>query len=109
LIHEHLYTGAENALTGKTLCQALGINARELTAAIERERREGQPICASTGDPPGYYLAASRDEMERYCRSLYHRAGEIHRTRNACLKTLDSLPVSRGHILQLRNDDVAGE
>ena len=93
MIFEYLAEGAENARTGKEICKALNITARDLTAAIERERREGKPICAST-DPknPGYFLAANQEEMQRYCRSLYHRAGEIHKTRNACMKTIEDLP-----------------
>lgn len=94
MIHEYLAEGADNARTGKELCRALGLNARDLTAAIERERRAGKPICAST-DPknPGYFLAANQQEMQAYCNSLLHRAGEIHATRKACLAMLDSLPV----------------
>lgn len=92
MIHEILAEGADNALTGREICRILGINPRDLTQAIERERRQGKPICASTGSTPGYYLAANQQEMQAYCNSLLHRAGEIHATRRACLKTLDSLP-----------------
>lgn len=92
MIHEVLLTGAENAQSSRELCSLLRISPRDLSAAVERERREGQPICSSTGTPPGYFLAADREEMERFCRSLYHRAGEIHKTRRACLKTLEALP-----------------
>jgi hypothetical protein len=93
MIHEYLSEGAENARTSKELCRMLNIGHRDLTQAIERERRQGKPICASSGNNPGYYLAANQQEMQRYCNSLYHRAGEIHATRKACLDTLDSLPV----------------
>lgn len=92
MVYELLETGRENAKTGKTICSILGITQRDLTAAIEQERREGRPICASTGEHKGYFLAADRGEMERYCRSLFHRAGEIHKTRKACLKAMDMLP-----------------
>ena len=92
MIHEILLRGAENALTGREICKRLCITARDLTQAVERERRQGYPICASTGSNPGYYLAANQSEMERYCNSLLHRAGEIHKTRRACLATMDDLP-----------------
>lgn len=92
MVYEILAEGKKNAQTGKDLCRVLGITARELTAAVERERREGKPICASTGTTPGYFLAENRDEMQHYCNSLLHRAGEIHKTRKACIKTMDSLP-----------------
>lgn len=92
LVSEFLAEGAENAKTGREICSALDITARDLTAAIERERRAGRPICASTGTTPGYFLAANKEEMQRYCRSLLHRAGEIHKTRNACMKSIEDLP-----------------
>ena len=92
MIYEILLEGAENARTGKELCKALNITPRELTVAIERERRTGRPICAATGKTPGYFLAANREEMQRYCGSLYRRAGEIFKTRRACLKTIEELP-----------------
>lgn len=92
MIYETLLEGAENAQTGKELCKQLNLSARDLTIAIERERRQGRPICASTGRHPGYFLAATREEMQAYCESLSRRAGEIHRTRRACAKTLSALP-----------------
>lgn len=93
MIFEILTTGAENAKTGKDICSLLNITARDLTAAIERERRAGKPICASTGSNPGYFLAANQREMQHYCNSLMHRAGEIHKTRNACIKSMEDLPL----------------
>lgn len=93
MIKEILLEGAGNALTGKEICRILGINHRELTQAIEKERRAGAPICASCGTTPGYYLAANQREMRDYCKSLLHRAGEIHKTRNACQKAMGDLPL----------------
>lgn len=97
MIYEILSEGAENAQTGKEICNLLHITARDLTAYIERERRQGKPICASTDSrSPGYFLAADKEEMQRYCRSLNHRAGEIHKTRRACLQTIEGLPEREG-------------
>ncbi len=92
-ISDILMQGEGNALTGRELCTLLQCNARELTAATERERREGSRICASNGSNPGYFLAATQAEMQRYCRSLEHRAGEIHKTRKACIETIPKLPI----------------
>lgn len=97
MIYEVLAEGKENARTGKYICDLLGISARDLTLAIERERRAGKPICASTGSNPGYFLAANRDEMERYCNALFRRAGEIHKTRRACMETLEKLPAGEAN------------
>ena len=92
MIKEMLLEGRENAQSGRDLAARLGLTMRDLTAAIERERRAGAPICAYSGPNPGYYLAASKEEMQAYCDNLAHRAGELHKTRAACLDTLDDLP-----------------
>lgn len=92
MIHEILSKGELNAKTGKEISALLGVNIRNIVAAVEKERREGWPICASSGDRPGYFLAENQGEMERYCRSLLKRAGELHKTRRACLDILPSLP-----------------
>lgn len=93
MIFELLKTGAENAITSKELCAILDLNPRQLSIYIMRERRAGMPICASSQKPKGYYLAACREEMDDYCGRLWHRAGEIHKTRRACQKAAASLPV----------------
>ncbi len=93
MIHELLAEGADNARTGKELCRMLNLTPRDLTAAIERERRQGKPICASNGRNPGYYLAANQREMQQYCESLRHRLKEISETRRACLTSMDKLPL----------------
>lgn len=93
MVSEFLGRGAAAARTRQELCDLLHVAPRELTKLIERERRQGQPICASNdGTRPGYFLAATKSEMHLYCRSLWHRAGEIHKTRQACLQTIDQLP-----------------
>lgn len=92
MIYELLTPGEENAMRGKDICLMLRLKPRDLTSLVERERRQGKPICASTGKNPGYFLARNKGEMERYCASLRHRAGEIFATRRACQKMIDSLP-----------------
>ncbi len=92
MIQEILSTGKYNAMTGQYIGDLLGLSLRELVAAVEKERRAGAPICASNAEPYGYYLAADKEEMTSYCRTLQKRAGEIHKTRRACLKTVDKLP-----------------
>lgn len=93
MVHELLMEGKENATTGRKLCQILGIKQRDLTLAVERERKDGQPICASTSFPCyGYYLAADSREMAQYCRSLEHRRDEITKTLAACNGMLADLP-----------------
>lgn len=92
-ISDYLHKGADHPQTAKELCRLLHLEKRELTAAIERERRKGSPICAScNGNNPGYYLAGNKQEMQEYCNSLQHRIIEIYATQQACLNTVDTLP-----------------
>ena len=92
MISELLATGKENARTGRELAQFFGCNIRDITEQVERERRGGQPICAASGENPGYYLAADADELERYCNNLKNRATELFKTRQALVKLLQQLP-----------------
>lgn len=91
MIHELLAEGAENARTGKELSEVLGVHIRDITAQIEVERREGQPICAATGDRPGYFLPATVTELQKYCDALKGRAIEVFKTRQALIRVLKQL------------------
>lgn len=97
MVFELLGTGKESARTAKELCCQLGIDKKDwrvVTKAIERERREGKPICASSSsDYPGYYKPANREELTRYANRLHMRAGEILKTRRALLKALEEMEV----------------
>lgn len=93
MIHELLAPGKENARTGRELAQQLGCDIRSITAQIERERREGKPICATaTGPNTGYYLAANAEELAEYCKAIKRRAVELFKTRQALINVLKQLP-----------------
>lgn len=95
MIYEMLDTGEGNAKTARELAKLLQVDRRVISSLVERERRAGRPICATCDNKaPGYYIPATREDMERYCGQLQHRAGEIYKTRAACLGTLDSLPAA---------------
>lgn len=95
MIFELLDTGEQNARSARELAKVLNTDRRSISILVERERRAGKPICAtSDSKTPGYYIPATREDMEHYCRRLQHRAGEIFKTRAACLETLDSLPAA---------------
>ena len=91
-ITELLNTGKDNAIKASTLADALEVTTRDISQAVEQERRHGCPICASTGKNPGYYLAANKEEMQEFCNSLKGRGIEIFKTRQACLSTIPNLP-----------------
>lgn len=88
MIAELLTEGRENPRTGRELARALHCDIRQVTAQIEKERREGRPICAAMGENPGYYLAADPDELESYCDALKQRAIEVFKTRQALIAIL---------------------
>lgn len=91
MIYELLQTGRENARTGRELAIHFNCSIRDITAAVERERRQGQPICAGSGENPGYYLATDADELEDYCNRLKGRAIELFKTRQALIKVLKQI------------------
>lgn len=86
MVSEFLFIGKEYARTARDLAHQLHTEPRNITQQVERERRQGIPICA-TSDPerPGYYLAADDDDLQQYCDKLRKRAGEIFKTRRAML------------------------
>lgn len=88
MIHELLAEGRDNARTGGELAAICECNIRAITAQIERERREGWPICAATGEAPGYFLPADDEELRAYCARLKGRAIELFKTRQALMDIL---------------------
>ena len=91
MIYELLAHGKENARTGRELAILCDCDIRHITAQIERERRAGHPICAATGDKPGYFLPAAEQELEDYCDLLKGRAIELFKTRQALIKVLKQI------------------
>ena len=88
MIHEILPAGRENALSGRTLAIMFDCDLRAITAQIERERRDGHPICAASGERPGYFLPADNEELQAYCDRLKGRAIELFKTRQALVSVL---------------------
>lgn len=88
MIYEILPAGRENALTGRALANMLDCDIRAITAQIEKERRDGHPICAASGENPGYFLPADDKELEAYCNRLKGRAIELFKTRQALIRVL---------------------
>ncbi len=85
-----LPTGKGNALPGREIARLLGFrSAREVSAAVERERRLGLPICASCdAAAPGYYMASGPDELSEYLGSLRRRLRAVGRTATALEESL---------------------
>lgn len=88
MIFEVLPAGRENALTGRELANIFDCDIRAITIQIERERRDGHPICAASGERPGYFLPADNEELQEYCDRLKGRAIELFKTRQALVRVL---------------------
>lgn len=95
MIHELLSEGRENARTGKELANYFKCDIRAITEQIETERRDGFPICAASGENPGYYLPADAEELAQYCDRLKGRAIELFKTRQALIRVLRRINTER--------------
>lgn len=71
MIYEYLKQvgaiGAENAISQKDLCAVFGMNSAALKETIRNERKNGKLII---GDSHGYYIAATRAEIEAFYNSM---------------------------------------
>ena len=85
-VSDYLLRGSDNAITGGDLAKLLGVDIRTITALIEKERRDGKPICATQSGNAGYYLAEDFAELNEYIRILKHRENELHKTGGALQK-----------------------
>lgn len=90
-ISDYLGTGKENAKSAQKIAVYFETSTRDITRRIEMERREGAPICATCGNPAGYFLAANETELETFCSQLKGRAIEIFKTRKALLQQLPTI------------------
>ena len=82
-----LMHGAENAVSGSKIAESLGLELRDVTRQIERERQRGVAICAAVaGNERGYFLAQNAGELALYIRSLNRRIKNVQKT----LRALDS-------------------
>ncbi len=77
-VSDFLAAGEANAHPMSYLKSILHRDSRTIRLLIEKERRQGVPILSN--NQTGYYLAGNPSEIERFTRSMRHRAGEIIRT-----------------------------
>lgn len=82
MIHE-LLRDEEHPKKGKELALILDLRERDIEAIIQRERREGFPICANS---QGYYIATTPEQINKYCDKLKRQAIEVFKTRQALIK-----------------------
>lgn len=85
-----LNTGAANALSRSYLAGRLGISERDIRRLVHQERAAGFPICSGT-DAPGYFRPVCREDVARFCRSMWHRAAQTREVADALQRTLDEI------------------
>ena len=91
LIASILCTGRENALTAREIARVLGLSdTRHITSLIESERKRGGIICATTGNPSGYYIPANLDELAEYNKRLRRRIMHTTATLDALQRAADA-------------------
>ena len=73
MVVELLKQGRDNAVSTKDLCAEIGLSVPALRRAVRRERCAGALILTDFR-AGGYFLAASREEVERFERSQSKRA-----------------------------------
>lgn len=77
------HKGAENAISRFSLemqCAQHGFpeSDRQIRACINLLRKQGHLICSAGGEGGGYYIPATRDELEDYfARELHPRALDL--------------------------------
>lgn len=75
---DYLSVGSANARTARELSQLINADTRTITQEIRRLRLQGHFICAnSQKNCKGYFLAESREELERHYRQMRGRALSI--------------------------------
>jgi biotin operon repressor len=99
----HLEYGHNNAISLKNLCLRTKMPERKIRKVIEALRREQWAILIHPSPPWGYFLAATKEELEEYNNYMRHRLIEEYRTykivKNATIKKFDrvtQLPLFMG-------------
>lgn len=92
-----LPVGREHLVSSSSLCAVLGCTRRELQKAIQRERADGETICATSGDPAGYWMAESQEDWNQYVITVADIAAEwTHRAERYATYTVGSVSGSAG-------------
>lgn len=89
LIEGYLGHGQNAAVTLQQLVNWTGLDGRAVRRQIEAERRRYIPIVSDNQN--GYYLAETKDEANRFIRSMRSRAREILTTADALERAMEAI------------------
>lgn len=82
MIKELLPSGKDNAIPTTELMKLCGMDRRQMTKMIHDERAAGAAICSTTAGAGGYYMPASRQEVQEFLDSMESRGSSIF----SCIK-----------------------
>lgn len=88
---DYLPHDPDKAVTARELSDWLGISPRYVTRQIQAVRKAGISVCASCGEPLGYFITDDPVILARYIKTLEGRLREIHATLTALTRTLDTM------------------
>lgn len=93
-IYEFLSKGADNARTGKELCDMLHLSSRELRAQIAAERQAGIPILSrtrtDTDGKAGYFLPEKLGDYAATLKAMRSREKSLAAVRKALEAALEN-------------------
>lgn len=98
MVVELLKFGHENATSTEELCVELHCNERQLRKLVADERKRGYIICSQTNG--GYFLPATRTEIEKFVKSLNKQAISIFKAIQGAKKTLRELEEDASELQQ---------
>ena len=86
--------GKENAVTNKQICKALKEQGYKINDARVRKLvqyiRVNHIVNLVIATSKGYYLATTKDEVQKYIKSLTERLNAIEETKTAIIKQLQN-------------------
>lgn len=83
MIIDLLMVGEENAITCKKLADISESDPREIRECINRERLQGEPICASS---KGYFKPKTIDDLKKTTSRLFKQSREVRKVAVAMKK-----------------------
>lgn len=79
-------SGRKNPVYGRNIASALGVSGVEVRRLINMARCSGNPICSCSR---GYYIAESREEIEKTIDSLRGRVAVMNMAADGLQRTLE--------------------
>lgn len=90
LILDVIPVGRNNAIPGCKISSLVGISIKRLQAQIAVLRESGYPICAADiKKPKGYFIPATAQEAEEFCKETIKRAKKTFSTVRNVVSAID--------------------